>query len=463
MQVIVHCYDWATKTGDSGLARGLLSGMIVGAAASVVTAAGVAVVVGPPDMTAQTPAALSAPQTTEAMTAAPQTPPVEPTAGVTAPAPDPAVTPNADPAAQPVVAADSTQIAQPSAQSGVDMASAGSEQPVTPPPATVLTAPTAAPELSISTDPSQPPVPSQPIDEAAFSKAETQEVAAPAQPEPITEKVAEPQPEQPAPEPQEVAVAAVPEASVLKPVGNLIERNRASQTETPEAAQSNPPIKAFAAPFENPDNKPVMSIVLIDRGDSPIGLAALSAFPYPLSFAVDTSRPDAAEAMARYRAAGLEVLALTDLPEGAGPSDVEVALQTILSSLPEVVGVMDGDKSGIQSSKSMSDQVTAILAASGHGVLFFPKGLDTAQKLAAKEGVPSATVFSDFDSKGQNAASIRRFLDAAAIRAARDEGGVVAVGRLRPDTISALLLWGLQDKASRVALAPISAVLNPTK
>jgi len=30
---------------------------------------------------------------------------------------------------------------------------------------------------------------------------------------------------------------------------------------------------------------------------------------------------------------------------------------------------------------------------------------------------------------------------------------------LRADTVSALLLWGLQDRANRVALAPVSAVL----
>ena len=34
------------------------------------------------------------------------------------------------------------------------------------------------------------------------------------------------------------------------------------------------------------------------------------------------------------------------------------------------------------------------------------------------------------------------------------------LGRVRPDTISALLLWGLQDRAERVALAPVSAVLT---
>jgi len=34
------------------------------------------------------------------------------------------------------------------------------------------------------------------------------------------------------------------------------------------------------------------------------------------------------------------------------------------------------------------------------------------------------------------------------------------LGRLAPDTIGALLLWGLQNWASRIALAPISAILQ---
>jgi hypothetical protein len=34
------------------------------------------------------------------------------------------------------------------------------------------------------------------------------------------------------------------------------------------------------------------------------------------------------------------------------------------------------------------------------------------------------------------------------------------LGRLRAETISALLLWGLQDRAAQVALVPVSAVLR---
>lgn len=222
-----------------------------------------------------------------------------------------------------------------------------------------------------------------------------------------------------------------------------------------------PPIKRYAAAFENPDNKPLMSIVLIDDGKSPIGLDALESFPYPLNFAVDTGWSGAEDAMKAYRKAGFEVLAMVNLPEGAAATDTEVAMQSYLDRVPQAVAVMEGEGTGLQSSREASEQLAKILSDTGHGAVMFPNGLNTAQKLIAREGVPSASVFRDFDAKGQNASVIRRFLDQAAFRAGQEENGVIMVGRLRAETISALLLWGLQDRAGRVAVAPVSAVLDP--
>ena len=223
------------------------------------------------------------------------------------------------------------------------------------------------------------------------------------------------------------------------------------------------PLVRFAQPFANAENKPLMSIVLIDDGSNPTsgeqGIAALRSFPYTLNFAVDSSLPDAAERMALYRGEGFEVLAMVDLPEGAQPTDVETTLGSILPQMREVVGILEGTAAGLQGSRSVSDQVTAILAQSGHGLVTQDKGLNTMPKLARKEGVPADPVFRDFDSKDQTATVIRRFLDQAAFKAGQ-EGAVIMLGRLRPDTISALLLWGLQDRAGKVALAPISAVLT---
>ena len=54
---------------------------------------------------------------------------------------------------------------------------------------------------------------------------------------------------------------------------------------------------------------------------------------------------------------------------------------------------------------------------------------------------------------------IRKFLDQAT-RKARSDGSVIMIGRVRSETIKALVLWGLQNRVNHVALAPISTVLQ---
>ena len=227
-------------------------------------------------------------------------------------------------------------------------------------------------------------------------------------------------------------------------------------------ARGDQPISRYAQPFENPEALPLMSIVLMDTGAdldaAEIGLPALSSFPYPVSFAVDVSLPDAADRVARYRAEGFDVLAMVNLPQGAQPTDAEVTMSVALNGMPEIVGVLEGTGEGLQGSREVADQVTRILQASGHGLVTQNKGLNSMPKLALKEGVPAAPVFRDFDSEGQGARVIRRFLDQAAFKAGQ-EGGVIMLGRLRPETIEALLVWGLADRVGSVALAPVSAVL----
>jgi polysaccharide deacetylase 2 family uncharacterized protein YibQ len=127
--------------------------------------------------------------------------------------------------------------------------------------------------------------------------------------------------------------------------------------------------------------------------------------------------------------------------------------------MPQLVAVLEGPNSGIQGNRSLADQVSAIVDSTGHGLVMQDNGLNTVFKLAARAGIPAGVVFRDFDGAGQSGAVIRRFLDQAAFRAGQD-GAVIMLGRVRPDTVSALLLWALQDRASRVALAPISAVLK---
>lgn len=335
------------------------------------------------------------------------------------------------------------------------------DTPVLPSPqAAVPTAPSNDSEASISTDPAQPLAPPVPDSETAF------EPDTPAAPE-----VSEPAPADPVIVEPEVAADPDPDTTrpaIGRPAGSLVDRSDETVAETPAApapvdAATVRPIDAFAAPFETTSDKPLMAIILIDAGadlsGDTVGVAALRSFPAPITFAVQASLPDAAARMAQYRADGFEVLAMIDLPDGATATDAEVTLNSVFSTMNEVVGVIEGVGTGLQQGREASDQVTQILAQSGHGLITQSKGLNTVQKLALREGVPSAVVFRDFDSAGQTPTVIRRFLDQAAFRADQEDG-VIMMGRLRPDTISALLLWGLADRAERVTMSPVSAVLN---
>ncbi len=115
-------------------------------------------------------------------------------------------------------------------------------------------------------------------------------------------------------------------------------------------------------------------------------------------------------------------------------------------------------ESGFQEDPALAKQVSAILSESGHGVISHPKGLNTGHRLAIKAGVPAGTLFRDVDGAGQDGRAIRRFMDNAAFKA-RQQDGVIVLGRARPATVQALIEWSLGNRAKSVALAPVSAVL----
>ena len=218
------------------------------------------------------------------------------------------------------------------------------------------------------------------------------------------------------------------------------------------------PLMRFAADVDIAADIPRMAVVLIDDGSSPMGPEAFEPLPFPVSFALAPNHPNVTAAMQGYRARGFEVLAMASVPDGARASDVEVALVGLLDTVPEAVAVIESPDGGLQGSRDVSEQATAFLLQSGHGLVLTPKGLDTARKTALKEGVPAVTLFRDIDGEGQDPGLIRRALDQASFRA-RQEGGVVMLGRVRANTVSALVQWGLQDRGNEITLVPVSTVL----
>jgi len=224
------------------------------------------------------------------------------------------------------------------------------------------------------------------------------------------------------------------------------------------AAGTQPALVAHATAWTNPGDLPLMGIVLVDDGALPGAPAAVAALPVPVTVAVDPAAPGAADLAAAWRAAGVEVMVLSRLPDGAAPTDVAVTFEAVFAMIPEAVGVIDTGAGGLQVDRAVTEQAMARLAADGRGAVVPGGGLNMATRAAGEAGVPIATIYRDIDAEAGDAAAIRRQLDQAAFRA-RQDSGVVLVGRVRAETLSALMLWGAEQASEQVAVAPVSAIL----
>jgi len=266
------------------------------------------------------------------------------------------------------------------------------------------------------------------------------------------------------------SIEAEPEAAAAPaPEGSPLQRltggdDRASPVAVPETplppAEGLPAIEAYAAPFDADETRPLMAVILIDDPSFPLGRDALTRFDFPVTFAIDPSRPDAAEAAAQYRAAGFEVVLLA---EGFDTTGDEAGAAALLRAgfevLPEAVAVLDSASAPIQSNRPVLESVVAVLAETGHGLIAYPRGLNVAEQTATRATVPAETLFREIDQERERATVITRYLDRAAF-AAGQEGRVIVVGHTYSDTVTALFSWALGSRSENVALAPVSAVLT---
>ena len=221
-----------------------------------------------------------------------------------------------------------------------------------------------------------------------------------------------------------------------------------------------PPLQKYARVFDNPDKKPLFSIILIDTGGADLDRASLAALPFAITFALDPLAPNVAEASKIYRDAGQEVIMVaTGIPPGATASDLEVTFQAHATALPEAVAVIDTEFGAFQSDRPLATQVVPILKAQGRGLISWDRGLNAADQVARRDGLAAGMVFRKLDGKGENKSAVRRALDRAAFKAAQD-GQVLVIGQTLPETVAAISEWAGQSKAEAVALAPVSAALT---
>ena len=227
----------------------------------------------------------------------------------------------------------------------------------------------------------------------------------------------------------------------------------------PEVATNLPPVLRFARAFE-PEGKPLFVILLHDVGAAGVARAELARLPFAVSFVVDPLASDASAASAAYRAAGQEVLTLANgIPQGAEASDLETTFATLSSILPESVAVVDQALGGFQDQRPLATLVLPVIKGEGRGLVTYDRGLNAADQIARREGVPAAVIFRRLDGEGESKQVIRRYLDRAAFKAAQ-EGAVVVIGDTSAATVAAILEWTVEGRAATVTLAPVTAVLG---
>ncbi|MEL6570389.1 MAG: divergent polysaccharide deacetylase family protein [Pseudomonadota bacterium] len=235
----------------------------------------------------------------------------------------------------------------------------------------------------------------------------------------------------------------------------------ASETAAPEPEsfpEGTPAYVRYGVPGENLNDLPELSVILVDDGELPNAVAAVKDIRFPVSVMLNPAAPDAAARMTAYRAAGIEVGILATLPPSATPSDVAIFFEAALANLPETVAVLDADGE-TQVDTEVIRETVAALAEDGRGLITVPRGLNSAQRVASESGVPAGVIFRDLDGDGQDNRVIQRFMDQAAFRA-RQESGVILLGRVRDETVSALTQWATGSRATQVAMQPVSAVLS---
>lgn len=212
--------------------------------------------------------------------------------------------------------------------------------------------------------------------------------------------------------------------------------------------------------FDNPDGKPLLSLLLVDDG-RPADRAALAALPIPVTIVIDPLSEGAAERQALWRSLGQEVvLSVSGIPQGATSANLERSFQQLLDRLPRAIAVIDPDGQIFQDSRPLATMVVAILQSEGLGLVTFDRGQNVADQLARRDGVGAVRLFRTLDAAGEAAPVIRRYLDRAAFKAAQD-GQVAVIGSLREETVTAIMEWVVAGRSATVALAPISALIAP--
>ena len=220
----------------------------------------------------------------------------------------------------------------------------------------------------------------------------------------------------------------------------------------------------FNATNFEPDERPLLGVILLDIGADGLDVGKLKKLNAPLTIAILADASDASERALKYNDAGFEVIAMASdnyadaLNKANNAAEMQNALDVVFSNVPHAIGLMDNAQGSLQKNNRMSGEIVNSLEATGHGLVTFAKGLNAIDRVAGAAGVRSAKIERAIDAKGEGKIQMVRYLDRASLDAGRD-GSVIILGTTSKETVATIAVWLLSSKGQNVAIAPASAVL----
>jgi len=231
-----------------------------------------------------------------------------------------------------------------------------------------------------------------------------------------------------------------------------------------------------AAPPPHPHpvaNGPRLAIILDDVGSDPSAVEAIFALHYPLTLSVLPNHPRSAEIAAEAHRHGYEIMLhlpmesvanespeLNQLHPGMSSTQIASTLNSMLSSVPDVVGVNNHQGSLATSNPRLMAELMQQLHARH---LFFidsrTTAATTAYEHAQAAGVPSAFRNVPFLDDVQEVGAIRRQLELA-FKDARQKHEAIAIGHPHAETLRALAELLPQAESQGIRLVHASALVH---
>lgn len=234
------------------------------------------------------------------------------------------------------------------------------------------------------------------------------------------------------------------------------------------------PLRVYAKPFTRQGRQPLVAVVVDGLGLSQgATTASVQDLPGSVSLAFSPYAPHLSEQMDQARIAGHELLLMVPMQSGSESEDA--GPDALMASLPEsvnltrlqdvlgrgagYVGILPYMGRGYMADAGHLRPV--MRRVSEHGLVFVGNGeasqvvvRDVADSLGVHALVPDAVIDASLSRKGIDAQ-----LDKL-VEAARRNGFALGIAGAYPVTIERLSVWAQGLKASKVALAPVSAVFS---